>query len=293
MIRSMTGFGRGEATQNNIRVTVEVKTLNSRYLDISPRMPGSIQDKELDLKEIVQERLSRGKVLLNVYVDKSKMGITDTTYNAEKLKSYSKMLKEMRSLAHIDEPLKLKDLLEFNDLFESRKEDEKNLEIIWDCTKEALDSGLTLLNTMREKEGKELEEDLIKQIHDISGLLENITEKSSQRAPETREKLTERIKKMISDEHFDPDRMEMEIAILVDKMDINEEAVRLQSHLKFFLEALDGEQPVGRRLNFLCQEINRELNTIGSKANDSSIAHDVVLGKENLEQIREQVQNIE
>jgi uncharacterized protein (TIGR00255 family) len=128
----MTGFGRGEATQNNIRVTVEVKTLNSRYLDISPRMPGSIQDKELDLKEIVQERLSRGKVLLNVYVDKSKMGITDTTYNAEKLKSYSKMLKEMRSLAHIDEPLKLKDLLEFNDLFESRKEDEKNLEIIWD-----------------------------------------------------------------------------------------------------------------------------------------------------------------
>jgi uncharacterized protein (TIGR00255 family) len=289
----MTGFGRGEATQNNIRVTVEVKTLNSRYLDISPRMPGSIQDKELDLKEIVQERLSRGKVLLNVYVDKSKMGITDTTYNAEKLKSYSKMLKEMRSLAHIDEPLKLKDLLEFNDLFESRKEDEKNLEIIWDCTKEALDSGLTLLNTMREKEGKELEEDLIKQIHDISGLLENITEKSSQRAPETREKLTERIKKMISDEHFDPDRMEMEIAILVDKMDINEEAVRLQSHLKFFLEALDGEQPVGRRLNFLCQEINRELNTIGSKANDSSIAHDVVLSKENLEQIREQVQNIE
>ena len=91
MIRSMTGFGRGEATKNNIRVTVEVKTLNSRYLDISPRMPGSIQDKELDLKEIVQKRLSRGKVLLNVYVDKSKMGLTDTTFNPDKLKSYSTM----------------------------------------------------------------------------------------------------------------------------------------------------------------------------------------------------------
>jgi len=289
----MTGFGRGEATKNNIRVTVEVKTLNSRYLDISPRMPGSIQDKELDLKEMVQERLSRGKVLLNVYVDKSKMGLTDTTYNADKLKSYSQMLEEMRSLANIDEPLKLADLLEFNDLFESRKEDEKNLEIIWECTREALESGLDLLNTMREKEGHELETDLKKQIHDISDLLENIKEKSSQRAPETREKLTERIQKMVSDENFDPDRMEMEIAILVDKMDINEEAVRLQSHLKFFLEALDGEQPVGRRLNFLCQEINRELNTIGSKANDSTIAHDVVIGKEKLEQIREQVQNIE
>ncbi|HKL14823.1 MAG TPA: YicC/YloC family endoribonuclease [Balneolaceae bacterium] len=293
MIRSMTGFGRGEATKNNIRVTVEVKTLNSRYLDISPRMPGSIQDKELDLKEMVQERLSRGKVLLNVYVDKSKMGLTDTTYNADKLKSYSQMLEEMRSLANIDEPLKLADLLEFNDLFESRKEDEKNLEIIWACTQEALESGLDLLNTMREKEGHELETDLKKQIHDISDLLENIKEKSSQRAPETREKLTERIQKMVSDENFDKDRMEMEIAILVDKMDINEEAVRLQSHLKFFLEALEGDQPVGRRLNFLCQEINRELNTIGSKANDSTIAHEVVIGKEKLEQIREQVQNIE
>jgi len=289
----MTGFGRGEATKNNIRVTVEVKTLNSRYLDISPRMPGSIQDKELDLKEMVQERLSRGKVLLNVYVDKSKMGLTDTTYNADKLKSYSQMLEEMRSLANIDEPLKLADLLEFNDLFESRKEDEKNLEIIWACTQEALESGLDLLNTMREKEGHELETDLKKQIHDISDLLENIKEKSSQRAPETREKLTERIQKMVSDENFDKDRMEMEIAILVDKMDINEEAVRLQSHLKFFLEALEGDQPVGRRLNFLCQEINRELNTIGSKANDSTIAHEVVIGKEKLEQIREQVQNIE
>jgi len=293
MIRSMTGFGRGEATKNNLRVTVEVKTLNSRYLDISSRMPGSIQQKELDLKEIVQQHLSRGKVLINVNVDKSAMGLTDTTYNAEKLKSYSNMLKEMQAIGNIDEPLKLMHLLKFDDVFESRKEDEKNLEVIWSCTKEALSSALELLNTMREKEGQELEDDLQKQISDILALLDKITEQSSQRGPELREKLAERIQKMVSEEHFDPDRMEMEIAILVDKMDINEETVRLQSHLKFFLEALEGEQPVGRRLNFLCQEINRELNTIGSKASDSSIAHHVVVGKEKLEQIREQVQNIE
>jgi len=289
----MTGFGRGEATQDNIRVTVEVKTLNSRYLDISPRLPGSIQNKELDLKEIGQQHLSRGKVLINAYVDKSAMGLIDTTYNAEKLKKYAGMLKEMRTIATIDEPLKLSHLLEFDDIFESRKEDEKNLKVIWDCTKEATREGLTLLNNMRQKEGQELGDDLKKQIHDISVLLEKITEQSSQRAPETRKKLTERIQKMVSSDSFDPDRLEMEIAILVDKMDINEEAVRLQSHLKFFLEALEGEQPVGRRLNFLCQEINRELNTIGSKANDSDIAHHVVIGKEKLEQIREQVQNIE
>lgn len=289
----MTGFGRGEATKNNLRVTVEVKTLNSRYLDISSRLPGSIQQKELDLKEIVQKHLSRGKVLLNVNVDKSAMGLTDTTYNADKLKNYSKMLKEMRAVAHIDEPLKLQHLLKFDDVFESRKEDEKNLEVIWTCTKEAVASALELLNTMRQKEGQELEDDLKNQINDILVLLDKITKLSSQRGPELREKLTERIQKMVSEEHFDPDRMEMEIAILVDKMDINEETVRLQSHLKFFLEALEGEQPVGRRLNFLCQEINRELNTIGSKASDSTIAHHVVIGKEKLEQIREQVQNIE
>ncbi len=289
----MTGFGRGDSTANDIRVTVEIKTLNSRYLDISPRMPGSIQDKELDLKELVQKHLSRGKVLLNVYVDKSKMGLIDTTFNSEKLKSYSEMLEEMRALANIREPLKLSDLIEFDDLFENRKEDKEHLEIIWKCTLEATKSGLDLLNTMREKEGKELEGDLKNQINDISGLLEKITDQSSRRAPETREKLTQRIQKMVADDQYDPDRMEMEIAILVDKMDINEEAVRLESHLKFFLEALDGEQPVGRRLNFLCQEINRELNTIGSKANDSDIAHYVVICKEKLEQIREQVQNIE
>jgi len=289
----MTGFGRGEATKNNLRVTVEVKTLNSRYLDISSRLPGSIQQKELDLKEIVQQHLSRGKVLLNVNVDKSAMGLTDTTYNAEKLKSYSKMLKEMRAVANIDEPLRLQHLLKFDDVFESRKEDEKNLEVIWECTKEAVGSALELLNTMRKKEGQELEDDLKNQVNDILGLLVKITALSCQRGPEMREKLTDRIQKMVSDENFDPDRMEMEIAILVDKMDINEETVRLQSHLKFFLEALNGEQPVGRRLNFLCQEINRELNTIGSKASDSTIAHHVVIGKEKLEQIREQVQNIE
>ncbi|WP_233505590.1 YicC/YloC family endoribonuclease [Rhodohalobacter sp. SW132] len=293
MIRSMTGFGRGEATVNNLRVTVEIKTLNSRYLDISPRIPGSIQQKELDLKEIIQKHLSRGKVLLNAYVDKSALGLIDTTFNEDKLRNYGEMLHEMRQIAGIDDPLKMDHLLNFEDVFESRKEDESLIENIWKGTQEATASALEHLNTMRQKEGRELQDDLTKQIQDISNLLEKITEQSSQRAPETRQRLTERIQKMVSDDQFDPDRMEMEIAILVDKMDINEEAVRLQSHLKFFLEALDSGDSVGRRLNFLCQEINRELNTIGSKANDSEIAHHVVIGKEKLEQIREQVQNIE
>lgn len=289
----MTGFGRSEASDSGIQVSVEVKTVNSRYLDISTRMPNSIQDKEVNIKEAVQKVMSRGKALINVYVDRTATGTPKVTYNKDLLTGYGKMLKEMKAISNIDEPLQLKDLFQFDDIFESRKDDEESIEVIWGCTNRALDKALQQLNEMRMKEGKELENDLRQNITDIHNLLDQVIEKSDERAPDVRTKLQERIKNMVSEESFNPERMEMEVAILVDKMDINEEVVRLQSHLKFFLEALESEEKVGRRLNFLCQEINRELNTIGSKANDSSISHDIVICKEKLEQIREQVQNVE
>jgi uncharacterized protein (TIGR00255 family) len=289
----MTGFGRGESSSNGYQVTVEIKTLNSRYLDISVRMPQSIQDKEIKLKENVQKHLSRGKVNLNINVDRSKSAGPDIKLNEELVKSYSSILRNLRSTGNIDEPVTVGDLLQFNDIFETRKEDEEEVRIIWECTKIALETALDNLNTMRQNEGRELKEDLSNLVTGISSLLDEVIVLSDKRAPEIREKLKTRIQKMITEEQIDLDRMEMEIAMLVDKMDINEEVIRLQSHLKFFLEALEAEEPVGRRLNFLCQEINRELNTIGSKANDSTVAHHIVLGKEKLEQVREQVQNIE
>lgn len=293
MITSMTGFGRGESSSGGYQVTVEVKTLNSRYLDISVRMPQSIHDKEIDLKELVQQFLSRGKVNLNINVNRSKDSDPGIKLNEELVKSYSGILKDLRSAAGIGEPVTVRDLLQFSDIFETKKEGEKEVQTIWNCTKVALEAALENLNTMRQKEGTELRDDLANHVNGIIELLENVIEISDKRAPEVREKLRTRIQKMITEESIDPERMEMEIALLVDKMDINEEVIRLQSHLKFFLEALDADEPVGRRLNFLCQEINRELNTIGSKANDSTVAHHIVLGKEKLEQIREQVQNIE
>lgn len=293
MITSMTGFGRGESSSSGYQVTVEIKTLNSRYLDISVRMPQSIQDKEIKLKECVQKNLSRGKVNLNINVDRTKSAGPDIKLNEELVKSYSSILRNLRSTGNIDEPVTVGDLLQFNDIFETRKEDEEEVRVIWECTKIALETALDNLNTMRQNEGRELKEDLSNLVTGISSLLDEVIVLSDKRAPEIREKLKTRIQKMITEEQIDPDRMEMEIALLVDKMDINEEVIRLQSHLKFFLEALDAEEPVGRRLNFLCQEINRELNTIGSKANDSTVAHHIVLGKEKLEQVREQVQNIE
>lgn len=293
MIKSMTGFGRGESSSDGFQVTVEIKTLNSRYLDISIRLPQSIQEHEFDIKENIQEKLSRGKAHVNVNVEKTDQLSPDITYNEQLIKAYTDMLRKVKSLAGIDGPIQLDDLLRFDDIFESEEEDEEDIEIIWNCTQDALHKSLDLLNKMREQEGKELNNDLTELIEGISEIVETVKGLSEQRAPEVREKLQTRISTMIDEEKIDPERLEMEVALLIDKMDINEEIIRLQSHLKFFLEALDNDEPVGRRLNFLSQEINRELNTIGAKSNDSTIAHHIVLGKEKLEKIREQVQNIE
>lgn len=293
MIKSMTGFGRGESSSDGFQVTVEIKTLNSRYLDVSIRLPQSIQEHEFDIKEEIQKKLSRGKVHVNVNVDKTDQLSPDITYNEELIKAYTEMLTKVKNLAGIDEPIKLKDLLRFDNIFESEEEDEEDIEVIWRCTQYALGKSIVLLNEMRQKEGEELSNDLTELIEGIAQIVETVKELSGKRAPEVREKLQTRISGMINEENIDPERLEMEVALLVDKMDINEEIIRLQSHLKFFLEALDNDEPVGRRLNFLSQEINRELNTIGAKSNDSTIAHHIVLGKEKLEKIREQVQNIE
>lgn len=293
MIKSMTGFGRGESSSDGFQVTVEIKTLNSRYLDISIRVPQSIQEYEFDIKEQIQKKLSRGKVHVSINVDKTDQLSPDITYNEELIKAYTDMLTNVKELAGIDGPIQLKDLMRFDNIFESEEEDEKDIEIIWSCTKDALEKSTDLLNEMREQEGEELRNDLTELIEGISDIIDIVKDLSAKRAPEVREKLQTRLRTMINDEKIDSERLEMEVALLVDKMDINEEIIRLQSHLKFFLEAMDNNEPVGRRLNFLSQEINRELNTIGAKSNDSTISHHVVLGKEKLEKIREQVQNIE
>jgi uncharacterized protein (TIGR00255 family) len=157
----------------------------------------------------------------------------------------------------------------------------------------AAEQAIVNLMEMRSQEGGQLQNDLKERVQQIDDIVGSITQITKDRASEIRKKLLDRINQLIEDENLDADRLEMEVAILADKMDITEETVRLRSHLKFFLEAINQSEPAGRRLNFLTQEINRELNTIGSKANDSDIAHHVVRAKEMLEQIREQVQNVE
>lgn len=289
----MTGFGRGEASENGITATVEIKSLNSRYLDISIRLPQRLQDKELEVKEQVQKIINRGKLNITLYVTESETGELSITVDEKKVKAYSKLLTQLREAASITDPVSIEDITQFSDVFINKEEDEKVTELKWEMTKKALDNALDSLMKMRTQEGNQLKNDLIERVEFIDGNLEYIIKETDGRGAETREKLQERIKNIIEDDKIDTDRLELEIAILVDKMDITEEVVRLRSHLKFFLEAVEQSEPAGRRLNFLTQEINRELNTIGSKSNNSEIGQYVVKCKEALEQIREQVQNVE
>ncbi len=293
MILSMTGFGRGEASSNGITSTVEVKSLNSRYLDISIRLPQRIQQHELDVKELAQEVINRGKLNITINLSESDSGKPAIRVDEQKVQAYSDILNNLREAAGIKEPLDVQDIIQFGDVFINEEEDEKVTELKWELTQQALKDALTALVKMRTQEGNQLKTDLKERIHFIDENLGIITQKTNGRAEETRTKLLERIQNLIDEDKIDPERLEMEVAILVDKMDVTEEIVRLRSHLKFFLEAVEQPNSAGRRLNFLTQEINRELNTIGSKANDSDIAQYVVKCKEALEQIREQVQNVE
>jgi len=293
MIVSMTGFGRGEASSDGLTLTAEIRTVNSRYLDFSIRLPQQIQEKELELKEQVQSKVNRGKVNINVRLDQAETGEPEITFNDQLVKGYKRLLEELRSAAEIEEPVRLRNILSFNDIFVSREQDEETIELIWKLTQKAVDDAVEQLNEMRKKEGEQLQNDLIQRISNIEELLESIAVLTKDRSTEAKEKLEERLKNLISDDSIDPERLEMEVALLADKMDITEEIVRLRSHIKFFREALGQDEAVGRRLNFLSQEINREINTIGSKANSSEISQYVVHAKENLEQIREQIQNVE
>lgn len=293
MLFSMTGFGRGEASENGFALTAEVRAVNSRYLDLSIRLPQEIQDRELDLKEIIQTKINRGKLNVNIRLDQAQTGEPEVTFNKELVKGYKQLLERLRASAQIDEPVTLRNLMSFNDIFVSREQDEETLKKIWQLTREATLEALEHLNQMRRQEGQQLENDLHQRVDNIEELLDKIAVLTKDRAEEARNKLKQRLEELIDDDSLDPERLEMEVAILADKMDITEEIVRLQSHIKFFREALEQDESVGRRLNFLSQEINREINTIGSKANSSEISQHVVHAKENLEQIREQVQNVE
>ena len=289
----MTGFGRAQTSKNGITATVEVRGVNSRYLDITTRLPRALSQREKDVKEIVRSYVSRGSLTIGVTLEEASDGAAAVSVNRPAARAYIKLLTELRKAAKIRETVKLEHLLKFSEVFEVPQETESD-EARWNVVGGALRAALEDFGAMRRKEGRELANDLQPRIEWLNNTVATIERLSKERIPAERKRLNDRVAQLLEDKSIlDQNRLELEVALLADKLDVTEECVRFRSHNKFFLEAVEAEDSAGRKLNFLVQEMNREANTIGSKANDADIGHLVVQIKEELEKIREQLQNVE
>jgi len=289
----MTGFGRAEVSKNRITAAVEVRGVNSRYLDITTRLPRSLSQREKDIKEIVRSYVNRGSLIIGVTLEEDSDGTAAVSVNKSTARAYMKLLNELRKAAKIRETVKLEHLLKFSEVFEVPHDTESD-EAQWSVVGDALRAALEDFGSMRRKEGQELANDLRPRIERLDETVAQIERLSKDRIPAERKRLNDRIAQLLEDKTIiDQNRLELEIALLADKLDVTEECVRFRSHNKFFLEAVAAEESAGRKLNFLVQEMNREANTIGSKTSDAEIAHLVVSIKEELEKIREQLQNVE
>ncbi len=291
MIKSMTGFSRAELQENGINVSVEIKSLNGKYLEINCRLSKSIQTKENEIREIIRKYINRGTVSININVE------TDLSKNSFKLntdaaKLIYNQLENLRKDIKIKEPIKITDLMSLSSYF-LENENNENLDKQFAIVKKVLNNALRNLDQMRKKEGQALLKDINNRMKFISEVIEKIEKLGIQRIPQEREKLKQKLAQFFENEEYDEQRLQMEILLMADKLDITEEIIRLRSHIKYYYEIIKNDENPGRKINFLLQEINREINTIGSKANDAQISQYVVNLKEELERIREQIQNIE
>ncbi len=288
----MTGYGRGEAQGKMYSVVTEARSVNNRFLEVSVRAPKLVSLREQELKERVRRYLSRGKVNIAITLDTADEGAVPIKVNPPQAKAYYKLLDDLRRTLKIRETVKIEHLLHFSEIFDADSEDALPDEE-WDAILQSVETALQQLQTMRKNEGAELENDLKKRLENIGSAVDRIEEKSKLRIPQERERLRERVHQLLNADEVDKQRLELELVLLSDKLDVNEECVRLRSHLKYCKDTLDSDDPSGRKLNFLIQEMHREINTIGSKASDTEISQSVIGMKEEIERIREQIQNIE
>lgn len=294
MIKSMTGFGRCEAEVNGREITVEVKSVNHRYFEFSCRTPrgyGFLDDK---LKSYVNSRVSRGKIDMFVTVGANNETPSEVTVNHQLVSGYLSAMKEISETYGVENDVTVVSLSRFPDVFTVHKAAEDEEQITNDVlavAKTALDSFIS----MREAEGEKMKADILSRANTIMSIVGEIEERSPQTVAEYEERLLERIKQTLENYEIEIDeqRVLTEVAVFSDKVAVAEETVRLRSHFAQLEEFLEYDEPVGRKIDFIIQEMNREANTIGSKVQDAVLAHKVVDIKSEIEKIREQVQNIE
>lgn len=292
MLKSMTGFGRAVEEIDGYVITVEIKSVNHRYFDFSSRIPrqyGFLDDK---LKSYINSKVSRGKVECYVSVEALDTEDAAVVINKTLASAYVKALKELSEEYSLKEDFGTAFVSRLPDVFVLKKADEDE-EKIWQLVKSVTDEAIEKFIQMRAVEGAKMKEDVASRAEYILDCVSFIEEKSPQTVKEYNDKLVERVHEIIGDVSLDEQRIIQEVAIYADKVAVAEETVRLRSHIAQLKTFLESEEPIGRKMDFLVQEINRETNTIGSKANDVDIARKVVDIKAEVEKIREQIQNIE
>ena len=293
MIKSMTGYGRAREMLNKRDITVEVRSVNNRYLDCTVKMPRMYTFAEDAIKQRVQQAVSRGKVDVFITVDASAADVAKVTVNEELAAQYAAAL---NALAEVCGPTAYKvtpeQLARFPDVLTVTKADE-DLETVSADLCAVLDQALEAYNAMRAVEGAKLAEDIGNRLTKIETYTAQVEERSPQTVAEYRAKLTARMEEVLQSTTIDPQRILTEAAIYADKIAVDEETVRLRSHVAQLRSMLTSDEPMGRKMDFLIQEVNRESNTIGSKCSDVSIAQVVVGLKAEVEKMREQVQNVE
>ncbi len=292
MIRSMTGFGRGEATSALGKVSVEMKSVNHRYLDMNIKMPRKFNALEGDIRNYIKERVQRGKVDIFInYEDYSEENV-NVKYNRAVAKEYMAYFSQMSEEFGLENDVKLSKLVSMPEVF-SMQTGEEDEEGLWNLLKEALDVAVDRFVAVRDKEGEQLKEDLLGKLSYMSGLVDQVEERYPQILAEYRARLTAKMEEFLAAGNIDEGRIAAEVVVYADKCCVDEETVRLRSHIKQVEEALNSDGSVGRKLDFLVQEMNREANTMLSKSVDVSLTDVAINLKTEIEKVREQIQNIE
>lgn len=291
MMKSMTGYGKVSKSRNGKNIEVEIRSLNSKTLDVHTKMPISLNSKDLDIRSMVASGLERGKIDVSVTLT------TDATadnlrINEQMLEAYFKKTLEIAQKfgVEMDQSLLLTTLLRFPDV--QKVEQEEEVEDEWELTREAVEESIKQLDEFRIQEGQNLKADFHKRVALILSYLDEVEPLADARVGIIKERILQRFEELKGSVDVDSNRLEQELIFYIEKLDITEEKVRLRNHCRYFIENIDTEESTGKKLGFIAQEMGREINTLGSKANDAEIQKIVVKMKDELEKIKEQVLNI-
>ena len=291
MLRSMTGYGHCEYTENDISFTIEIKTVNHRYIDIFLKMPKQLSVFEDMIRSLVSAKIQRGKIDIYITYDNKSSDFQEVILDEGLAKAYCDALRKISDGLGLRDDISATSLARFPDILKVEKQE--NNEEVGKILEKAFSMALDELVQMRTREGEKLKESLLANLSTIEDYIEKIKEKAPLVVKEYKEKLEMRLNELIDLQRVDPARIATEVALFADKCSIDEELVRLKSHIIQMREMLDVGSPVGKKADFLIQEMNREVNTIGSKASNIDITRNVVELKSEIEKLREQIQNIE